>query len=146
MTPFKKFSVAEVKDKAEALLRSALTKKALNPVLIRLAGLTAITDYFLIISGRSNRQVTAIAELIQEDAKKLNYARLSAEGVQKGTWALLDYGDVVVHVFQPEVRDFYDLEGLWAEAPRESFSPDLQEEIAAAASEVEDEEEWDEDD
>lgn len=129
------------KDKAEVFLRAALSKKAVNPVLIRLAKLTTLTDYFLIISAGSAKQVKAIAEAIVQDADHHGIPRLSMEGVQQGNWALLDYGDVIVHVFQKAVREFYDLEGLWAEAPREEFPEDVQKEIEAAA-ETPEEDEW----
>lgn len=135
--------VGDSKEKAETLLRAALSKKAVNPVLIRLAELTTLTDYFLIVSAGSGRQVKAIAEAILEHAKHRGIDRYSAEGVHQGNWALLDYGDVIVHVFQKSVRDFYDLEGLWAEAPREKFPDDLTREIEAAAEPVaEEDEEW----
>jgi len=120
------------KEKAEILLRAALSKKALNPVLIRLVGLTSLTDYFLIVSARSSKQVKAVAEAVLIDARQHKFPRYSSEGVNQGNWALLDYGDVVVHIFQQPTREFYDLEGLWAEAPRETFSPSLLPEIEAA--------------
>ena len=126
------------KDKAFLLLRAALSKKAMEPVLVRLIGLTSITDYFLLVSGTSAKQVQAIAEGVLEDAKKNEIDRLSAEGVNQGNWALLDYGDVIVHIFRKPTREFYDLEGLWAEAPRESFPPDIQKEIDLAAEGEED--------
>jgi len=129
------------RDKAEILLRAALSKKALDPVLIRLEGLTSLADYFLIVSARSGRQVKAVAEAILTEARQHRLERFSAEGVQEGNWALLDYGDVVVHVFQTPVREFYDLEGLWAEAPREPFSGDLLREIHAGAEPTEEFEE-----
>lgn len=129
------------KDKTEVFLRAALSKKAVNPVLIRLAKLTSLTDYFLIISAGSAKQVKAIAEAIVQDADQRGIPRLSMEGVQQGNWALLDYGDVIVHIFQKPVREFYDLEGLWAEAPREAFPEDVQKEIEAAA-ETPEEDEW----
>ncbi|MBI5252252.1 MAG: ribosome silencing factor [Desulfomonile tiedjei] len=131
------------KEKAEVFLRSALFKKAVDPVLIRLEKLTSLTDYFLIVSAGSGKQVKAIAEAIMQEAHDLGIPRLSAEGVQQGSWALLDYGDVIVHVFQKAVREFYDLEGLWAEAPREEFSRDLKEEIEAGANSPEEEDDWD---
>ncbi|AFM27361.1 ribosome silencing factor [Desulfomonile tiedjei] len=135
--------VGDSKEKAETLLRAALSKKAVNPVLIRLAELTTLTDYFLIVSAGSGRQVKAIAEAILEDAKHKGIDRFSVEGVHQGNWALLDYGDVIVHVFQKSVREFYDLEGLWAEAPREKFPDDLTQEIEAAAEPIaEEDEEW----
>jgi ribosome-associated protein len=129
------------KDKAEVFLRAALSKKAVNPVLIRLAKLTTLTDYFLIVSAGSGKQVKAIAEAIVQDADQRGIPRLSTEGVQQGNWALLDYGDVIVHVFQKAVREFYDLEGLWAEAPREEFPKDVKREIEAAV-ETPDEDDW----
>jgi ribosome-associated protein len=121
------------KAKAVSLLRAALSKKALDPVLIRLKGLTSITDYFLVLSGSSTRHVTAIAEAVVESARKQRIDRLSSEGVHQGNWALLDYGDVIVHVFREPVREFYDLEGLWSEAPLEKLPDDLIREIEAEA-------------
>ena len=136
-------SLMSSKDKALFLLRVALSKKAMEPVLVRLIGLTSITDYFLLVSANSAKHAQAIAESVLEDAKRHKIDRLSAEGVQQGNWALLDYGDVIVHVFRKPIREFYDLEGLWAEAPRESFPDDIQKEIALAAEA--EEEEMDED-
>ncbi len=136
-------SIRDAREKAEILLRAALTKKAFNPALMRLSGLTSFTDYFLIVSARSGRQVRAVAEAILEEGKKQKLVRISSEGVHQGTWALLDYGDVVVHVFHTPVREFYDLEGLWPEAPREPFPDDIRREIESAAQpddEYEDEE------
>lgn len=120
------------KAKAFVLLRAALTKKALDPVLIRLRGLTSITDYFLVLSAGSARHVTAIAEAIMEIAGKDRIPRLSTEGVHQGNWALLDYGDVIVHVFREPVREFYDLEGLWSEAPLEKLPEDVIRDIESA--------------
>lgn len=139
--PVDKLTVLSAKEKAEILLRAALSKKALNPVLLRLDRLTSLTDYFLIVSGRSRKQVKAIAEAMMEDGRKRHFERFSAEGTSLGNWVLLDYGDVIVHVFHTPVREFYDLEGLWQEAPKEVFSEDLSREIQAAAQPEEDEEE-----
>jgi ribosome-associated protein len=140
--PDKASSLMSSKDKAFFLLRVALSKKAVEPVLVRLIGLTSITDYFLLVSANSAKQVQAIAEAVLEDAKKHKIDRLSAEGVHQGNWALLDYGDVIVHVFRKPIREFYDLEGLWAEAPRESFPDDIQKEIDLAAEGEEDDEDF----
>ncbi len=131
------------KEKAEIMLRAALSKKALDPVLMRLDKLTSLTDYFLIVSARSAKQVTAVAEAILAATRKSELSKYSSEGVNQGNWALLDYGDVVVHVFRTPVRDFYDLEGLWAEAPRETFPDDILQDIKAAKNADQDEEEWD---
>jgi ribosome-associated protein len=117
------------REKAEMLLRSALIKKAFNPVLVKLEKLTSLTDYFLIVSARSGKHVTSVAEAVLTEAVGRKFQRYSVEGVKHGNWALLDYGDVIVHIFQTTVREFYDLEGLWAEAPREVFSEDLSREI-----------------
>jgi ribosome-associated protein len=129
----KEVTTLDSKEKAEILLRVALGKKALNPTLLKLSGLASFTDYFLVLSARSGRQVKAIAEAIMEQGKKLKLNRISAEGVNQGAWALLDYGDVVIHVFHTPVREFYDLEGLWVEAPREKFPKDILAEIETAA-------------
>ena len=73
---------------------------------------------FIICSGRSNRQVGAIAEFIKTDLKKHKIKPLSIEGTRDGHWVLLDYGHVIIHVFYEPVRRFYDLEGLWTDAKR----------------------------
>ncbi|MEW6140105.1 MAG: ribosome silencing factor [Thermodesulfobacteriota bacterium] len=129
------------REKAEILLRGALSKKATDPVLLRLEPLTTLTDYFLIVSARSARQVKAIADAVLETAREHHIHRLSAEGIGQSNWALLDFGDVVVHVFHTPLREFYDLEGLWAEAKRERFTGDLAREIEAASETTEEEEE-----
>ncbi len=129
-------------EKAELLLRAGLAKKGFNPVLMRLEGLTSLADYFLILSGRSARHVKAIAEYILAETRPLKIRPYSSEGISQGNWALLDYGDVIVHVFQGPVREFYDLEGLWADAPRAKFDPELQQAIKEAQEENEDDDDW----
>lgn len=99
-------------------VQAVLGKKALSVVMLNVGGLTSLADTFIICSGRSNRQVSAIAEYIRTDLKKQGIAPLSIEGLKEGHWVLMDYGDVVIHVFYDPVRSFYDLEGLWADAPR----------------------------
>ena len=133
------------RDVADILLHAALAKKAFSPVLIRLADLTSLTDYFLILSARSARQVAAIAEALEAAAKPTHLRRPSVEGLPQGNWVLLDFGDMVAHVFQPGPREFYDLEGLWREAPRETFSPEIMQEIAEAAAYEQDDEDEDDD-
>jgi len=76
-----------------------------------------VTDYFLICTGRSDIHVHAICDRVVEGMKHRGRTLLSSEGVERGQWALLDYGDIVVHVFQENVRKHYDLERLWAHAP-----------------------------
>jgi len=99
-------------------IEAASEKKASNLVVLDLQGLTSIADVFIICSGRSNRQVNAIADSIVARLKKHKIKPLSVEGTGKGHWILLDYGHVVIHVFYEPVRQFFDLEGLWADAKR----------------------------
>jgi len=95
----------------------ALEKKAINVRILKVEGLSSVTDYLLIASGRSDRQVQAVAEAVRLGLKKNHDTPpLAVEGMQEGRWVLIDYGDVVVHIFQEPVREFYDLEGLWREA------------------------------
>jgi len=96
----------------------SLEKKAYALQLIDVRKLSSLTDYLLLGSGRSDRQVQAIAESIRLGLKDQGITPLAIEGLDAGRWALLDYGDFMVHIFQPAVREFYDLEGLWSEAPR----------------------------
>ena len=93
-------------------------KKATDIVVLDLRGLTSIADAFIVCCGKSNRQVTAIGEFIIQALKKGGIKPLSFEGLKEGRWVLLDYGDVVIHVFSESVRDFYDIEGLWADAKK----------------------------
>lgn len=93
-------------------------KKAIDLVVLDVRELSSIADVFIICSGRSNRQVVAIAEHIQVDLKKHGITPLSVEGKKEGHWVLLDYGHVIIHVFYEPVRSFYDLEGLWIDAER----------------------------
>lgn len=99
-------------------IQAVLGRKAEGVVMLDVGGLTSLADTFIICSGRSNRQVTAIAEHVRTELKKQNIALLSIEGLKEGHWVLMDYGGVVIHVFYDPVRKFYDLEGLWADAPR----------------------------
>lgn len=96
----------------------ALEKKAYDLQLLNVKELSSLTDFLLIATGRSDRQVQAIAESIRLGLKEQGVLPLASEGIDEGRWALLDYGDFMVHVFQPAVRTFYDLEGLWSEAPQ----------------------------
>jgi len=104
---------------------AVLGRKAMEVVLLDVRELTSIADVFLICSGRSNRQVTAIAEFILDDLKKQGIRALSVEGLKDGHWVLLDYGHVIIHVFYEPVRKFYDLEGLWIDAKRIPTSPQI---------------------
>jgi len=99
-------------------VKAVLGKKAFNVVALDVAELTSIADVFIICSGRSNRQVGAIADYIKTDLKKHKIKPLSVEGSKDGHWILLDYGHIIIHVFYEPMREFYDLEGLWVDARR----------------------------
>jgi ribosome-associated protein len=103
---------------AQLALDAALDKKALEPVLLDVRALCSYTEYILLVSGRSDRQVDAIAEAASVALKAHGRRPLGVEGVTSGQWALLDFGDVVIHVFMHPMRLHYDLESLWHEAPR----------------------------
>ncbi|MHC9234792.1 ribosome silencing factor [Pseudooceanicola nanhaiensis] len=99
------------------ILKSLDDDKAEEIVQIDLRGKSAMGDYMLICSGRSSRQVSAIAEKLV-DRLKQEYGRLSKiEGKETGDWVLIDTGDVIIHVFRPEVREFYQLEKMWGPSP-----------------------------
>jgi ribosome-associated protein len=106
------------KDLAIRIAQAALDKKAEDLQVFDLRGLTSYTDFLVLCSGTSDRQVQAIAEGIEVDLKTEDARVLGSEGYNEGQWILLDYGDVIVHIFFQHVRDFYDLEGLWSDAPR----------------------------
>ena len=102
----------------DVYVKSALGKKARNLVLLDVHELTSLADAFLICHGTSNRQVSAIAEHIQRNLKKQGIKALSVDGLKEGHWVLMDYGNVVIHVFYESTRSFYNLEGLWSDARR----------------------------
>lgn len=108
----------QAKEIAELAVVYALDKKGFELKLLDVRQLSSLTDYLLLVSGRSDRQVQAIAENIKVEFKREHdLLPLAIEGMRQGRWVLLDYGEIMVHVFQPDVREFYDLEGLWSEAP-----------------------------
>ena len=109
-------------------------KKAYNVRLLEVKGLSSLTDYLLIASGRSDRQVQAIAEGVRLGLKQDHaIAPLAVEGMNEGRWVLIDYGDVMVHIFQEPVREFYDLDGLWSEAAEVTIPEKYHWERSAAA-------------
>ncbi|TRO79352.1 ribosome silencing factor [Trichloromonas acetexigens] len=121
-------------DRAILCAAYALEKKAYNVRLLEVKGLSSLTDYLLIASGRSDRQVQAIAEGVRLGLKQDHAtAPLAVEGMNEGRWVLIDYGDVMVHVFQEPVRDFYDLDGLWSEAAEVTIPEKYHWERSAAA-------------
>ncbi len=99
-------------------VNAVLGMKAFDVVVLDLHGLASFADTFIICSGRSHRQVSAIAEFVEENLKAKGIKPLGIEGRREGHWVLMDYGDVVIHVFFEPIRIFYDLEGLWSDARR----------------------------
>ncbi len=90
-------------------------------VILCIKKISSVSDYVLICSADSERQVQAIARNVSDGLKKKKERPFGVEGVEEGRWALMDYSDVVVHIFLEPVRAFYDLEGLWADAPKTEF-------------------------
>lgn len=105
-------------EKARLCLEIIREKKAIDPILMEVGALTSFTDYFLVASGNSSRQVQAISQHMARRLREEGFKPVGIEGEQEGHWVLMDYGDVVIHIFYQPVREFYDLEGLWTEAPR----------------------------
>lgn len=105
-------------DKALLSLELIRERKAINPVLFKVDELTSIAEYFLILGGSSSRQVQAIARHLRRGLRDKGVKPLGVEGEREGQWILMDYGDLVIHLFYEPVREFYDLEGLWIDAPR----------------------------
>ncbi len=104
---------------ATVLSKAALEKKALDLVILDMRKLVAYTDTFVLCTATNPRQVKAIADYVREVAKK-QHGRVAEgmEGQESGRWVLVDFGDVVVHIFDGPLRGFYNLDGLWADAPR----------------------------
>lgn len=108
-------------------MRTIASVKGLEPVALEVKGLCSFADYFLICSGNSRRHVLALAEHLETALSQAGAKPLGVEGLQEGLWVLMDFNDLVIHIFSQPLREFYNLEGLWAEAPRrflETGSPD----------------------
>lgn len=105
-------------DAAKRALHTVLTSledsKAEDIVTIDIAGKSALGDYMVIVSGRSNRHVMAIADHLISDMKDASLGNARVEGLEGGDWVLIDAGDIIIHVFRPEIREFYNIEKMWA--------------------------------
>ncbi len=106
-----------------AAARAAASKQARDVVIMDMRELLVITDAFVIASGGSDRQVKSIAEAVEDSVRELGVKPVRREGEREGRWILLDFVDFVAHVFLQEEREFYDLERLWADAPRIAYEP-----------------------
>ncbi len=119
MTIAGKSSLDEVRDWARVAARAAASKGGDDTTILEVGRVLAITDAFVITSGRNHRQVATIAEEVEAQLNATAGIRpLRIEGLQQSEWVLLDYGDFVVHAFLDETRRYYDLERLWSDAPR----------------------------
>jgi ribosome-associated protein len=115
---------AEILSWAQVAAQAADEKKGTNPVILQVGDLLSITEAFVIVSAPNNRLVLTIVDEIELQVKLADGPTpLSIEGLSDATWVLMDFGSFVVHVFQQETREFYDLERLWKEAPRIAWTP-----------------------
>jgi ribosome-associated protein len=103
--------------KVKRVLEAALDRNALMPLVMDIRGVTSFADAFVLLSGRSARQARAIAESIVDALRDADDPPLGVEGIDDGRWVLIDCNDIIVHVFEPEMRDLYALERLWSDAP-----------------------------
>lgn len=108
-------------EELRVLVEAARERNAREGLILDLRGLSDATDYFVLVSGDSDVHARAIARNIQENMEEAGYDAAGVEGESQGRWILLDYFDLVVHVFLPRVRDYYQLERLWGDAPRVEF-------------------------
>lgn len=111
----------ETKDIAQKIAAAANDKKAKDILLLNMEGLSPVTDFYVICSAGNSTLVKAIVDNIEDKLAEAGVHPTHKEGYADARWVLLDYGDVVAHVFLEEERDFYNLEQLWADAPSESF-------------------------
>lgn len=114
---------SQARELAVALAMEGIEKKAIGIEILDVSGKIDYADFLVIMTGRSDRHVQAIASGLEEAMKKKKFAPLSVEGREQANWVLMDYGDVVVHVFQEDTRKLYDIEGLWIDAGRLSVPP-----------------------
>ncbi len=125
----------EILELAGTAARAASAKQAVDPLVLQVGSILAITDAFVIASGTNVRQVRTIAEEVEEQVAEASGRKpLRTEGLDTAGWVLIDYGDFVVHVFLDEVRRYYDLERLWADAPRVTWDPAAGDEESARRS------------
>lgn len=109
------------------VINAALQRKARAPVILKVKEHSSVADYFFICSGSSDRQVKAIASWLEESLGKQGIFPRGIEGKEYGHWILMDYDDIIVHIFYEPVRSFYDLEKLWHEAPQMSIDENVTE-------------------
>jgi ribosome-associated protein len=116
--------LSEFDDRVRRAISAAAEKKAMEPTVLDLRGISSFTDFFVIVTGANRRQVQAISDEVVEHLKRSGSPAARVEGYQNAEWVLIDYGDFVVHVFDDKARRFYDLERLWRESRRRDLSSD----------------------
>jgi ribosome-associated protein len=120
----KDFQDASSLELARFAALAALDKKAEDLVVLDVRGMSSFTDFFVIMSGRSTRHVQGLAQAVDAALRHKNVKDGNTEGLNEGHWVLLDYNDVIVHIFYNEDRNFYNIEGLWHDAPRVELGPE----------------------
>ncbi len=113
--------------RAKQIVEAALELKAERPVVMDVGELTSFADLVIVVSGRSDRQARAVVDAIRASLRKEGEKPLGIEGYNEGRWILIDLADIIVHVFSPEVREHYDIERLWSDAPRIDLGISLEE-------------------
>ncbi|MBU0480659.1 MAG: ribosome silencing factor [Proteobacteria bacterium] len=108
----------EISELLARIYRTVSEKKAEKPVILDVRGISDFADYFVIMSGTSTRHVQGLAEAVDDEIGSRRTREGDTEGLSEARWVLLDYNDIIIHVFHYEDRDHYDLEGLWHDAPR----------------------------
>jgi ribosome-associated protein len=110
-------------ERAKRCAALSLDKKALDVRILEIGRLSSIADYLVLATGRSDKQTQAIADSVRQGLKKFGKA-LDIEGVKEGNWIVIDYGDVIIHIFQEEMRRYYNLDELWSSAPEVEIPAD----------------------
>ena len=129
-------SRADIENLVRIAARAAADKKATDVMALYVAETLVVTDYFLIATGSSDRQVHAIADSVEDALREAGAKPIGREGERELKWVLLDYGDFVVHVFQAAERVFFRLEKLWSDAPRLELPADVANVAVSAPAEV----------
>lgn len=110
----------------ELAIRTIVAHKGIEPVVLEVTKVCSFADYFIICSGSSHRHVSALGQHVEEALSKAGLKPLGVEGLEEGQWGLLDYNTLVIHIFLQPLRDFYNLEDLWSEAPKIRIADDQQ--------------------
>ena len=108
----------QIKKMVQIVYQALEDKKGENISIIDISGISPLADYFIITNGSSDSQVKALVDNVEEKMHKAGHSQIQREGLQSGNWVLLDYGDVVVHIFDKENREFYHLERIWSDGQR----------------------------